>query len=82
MDKIDEIVNDIYDPTIEDPKRQGLMASCVKAWIRDAVNRGIVLGREEFAFEIETVVKKYMNPYTKVVVWESTPILKQRKINA
>ena len=68
MSKIDEIVNDIYDPKIEDPKYQTLMASCIKAWLSDAVNRGIVLGKEELALEIDRSTKTYMNPNATVVI--------------
>ena len=66
--KIDEIVNDIYDPKVEDPKYQTLMALCIKAWLSDAVRRGIVLGREDLALEIDCSVKKYMNPGASVFI--------------
>lgn len=68
MSKIDEIINRIYDPKIENPEYQTLMASCIKAWLRDAVDSGIQLGREDFAIEIDKTVKKYMNPNAHIVI--------------
>ena len=68
MNEIDEIADDIYDSTIEDPGRQEFMASCIKSWIRDAVYRGKVLGREELAEELEVIIKKNLNPGTTVYV--------------
>ncbi len=68
MTKIDDIVNDIYDPKIEDPTYQSLMALCIKAWLQDALSRGIALGREELALEMETSLKKSMNPDATIVV--------------
>lgn len=68
MDKIGDIVNDIYDPKIEDPKHQGLMASCIRAWLRDAVFRGMDLGRGDLALELDKTIKKNMNPGETVIV--------------
>ena len=68
MSKIDQIVNDIYDPKIEDPEYQTLMRLCIKAWLHDAVGRGIRLGREDFALEVEKLSKKYMSPDAGVFV--------------
>jgi len=69
MSKIAEIIDSIYDTKIEDPKRQTLMRSCIKAWLRDAVMRGIVLGRSDLAIELETTIKKAMHPDMKVLVF-------------
>jgi trans-2-enoyl-CoA reductase len=66
MNKIDEIVNDIYDPEIEKPEKQALMASCIKAWLRDAIGRGVILGKEELSEELEVTIKKNMNPRSKI----------------
>ena len=71
MKKVDEIVNKIYDPQIEDPEYQGLMASCIKAWLRDAVLRGMQLGEEELAIKLDTTIKKHMNPGSKVIVFHN-----------
>ena len=68
MNKIDQIVNNIYDPKIEKQKYQTLMRSCIKAWLRDAVGQGIKLGEEEFALEIKKTSKKYMNPNATVIL--------------
>ena len=68
MDEINKIVDDIYDPKIEDPEYQTLMRSCIRAWIRNGIERGMVLGKEEFALEIEKTSKKYMNPNEGVFV--------------
>ena len=67
MDKISEIIDDIYDPKIEDPEYQTLMRSCIKAWIRDGVERGIQLGREDCALEMCVAIKKHMNPRRKLI---------------
>ena len=55
---IEEIVNDIYDPVIEDTKQQSLMRTCIRAWIRDAVGRGFDLGMKEMSLEIERFSKR------------------------
>ena len=70
MDKINKIVNKIYDPKIEEPEYQILMRSCIKAWIRNGVEEGIQLGRERLALELEITIKKSMAPGQKVVVFK------------
>ena len=42
MKAITKIVDDIYDPKIEDPEYQKFMRSCIKAWLRDAVEKGMI----------------------------------------
>ena len=69
MSKIDDIVEDIYDPEIEIPERQALIRSCIKAWLRDAINRGIELGKADLALELEVTIKKSMNPGMKVLIF-------------
>lgn len=68
MNEIDEIVEDVYDSTLENPERQALMRSCIKAWLRDAIRRGMVLGREELAIELEVTIKENLNPGASVAV--------------
>lgn len=70
MDKIKKIVDEIYDPKMEDPRYQTLMASCIKAWIRNGIEEGIKLGREELALELDITIKKNMNPGAKVIIWK------------
>ena len=65
---VDEIVNDIYDPQIEDPEYQTLMATCIRAWIRDAIHRGFKIGVQDFALKIETLTKQHKDPNNEVVV--------------
>jgi len=67
---MDKIIDDIYDTKIENPKYQTLMRSCIKAWIRDGINRGIVLGREELALELEKTIQRNLNPDSKVLVYK------------
>lgn len=69
MSKIDDIVDDIYDSEIEDTEKQTLIRSCIKAWLRDAVSRGIEVGRNDLALELETTIKKNLYPESKVVVF-------------
>ena len=68
MAKIDQIVNDIYDPKIEDPQFQTFMRACIKSWLHDAINQGIALGRADIAIELEATIKKAMNPGASVVI--------------
>ena len=67
----DDIVDDIYDPKIEKREYQALMRSVIKAWIRDAVGRGVVLGREDLALELDMTIKKAMDPGAKVIVYRN-----------
>ena len=71
MKAITKIVDDIYDSKIEDPEYQKFMRSCIKAWLRDAVEKGMILGKEEFALEMEKLSKKYMNPDAIVCVMKA-----------
>ena len=68
MADIESIISDIYDPKIEEPEYQALMGSCIRAWLRDAIARGIILGREELAVELEKTIKKSLNPGAHIVV--------------
>jgi len=70
MDKIEKIADEIYDPQIEDPEYQTLMASCIKAWIRNGIEQGIQLGKEELALELDVTIKKNMSPGAKVLIWK------------
>ena len=58
IDKIDKIVNDIYDPEIEDSAKQALMPSIIKSWLRNAASQGVLLGRQEFADLVEVTIKQ------------------------
>jgi len=68
MSKIDDIVDAIYDPEIEKPEKQKLMRLCIKAWLRDATLKGIAVGRNDLALEIETAIKKSLYPGVAVFV--------------
>ena len=65
---IDKIIDNIYDPKIENPEYQSLMKVCIKAWIRQGIDEGIRIGQEELALEIDRTVKKYINPNKTVVI--------------
>jgi len=65
---VDDAANDIYDPIIEQPKYQIFISSIIKAWLRDAFCRGVISGREELALELETTIKKNLNPDSFVYV--------------
>jgi len=54
--KIDKIVANIYDPTIETQAGQPFLSSVIKAWLKDAISQGIALGREDLALEIEKTI--------------------------
>jgi len=68
MNKMDEIVNEIYDPEIEKPERQIFMRSCIKAWLHDAINKGVAIGKNDLALDIDTTIKKAMFPGSAVCI--------------
>lgn len=65
---IDDIVTEIYDPVIENPKRQQFMRSVIKAWIRQAYFKGIDDGKEILAIEMRRTLEKTISPDAIIVL--------------
>lgn len=65
---VDEIINSIYDCKIEQKEYQTLMRSVIKAWLREAFQRGQTFGKEELALELRIKLESEMNPNEAVMV--------------
>ena len=66
--KHQKIVDDMYDPKIEDPEYQKVMRSVIKAWIREGIREGIKIGKQELALELDIIIQKSRDPMVKAVV--------------
>ncbi len=63
-----DVINDIYDAKIEDPKYQTLMRSIIKAWLQDAYNRGYEQGQKDFLSDVEVYMKRKVFPGKTIFV--------------
>ena len=67
---MDKIIDEIYDPKIEKPEYQTMMRSCIKAWLREAYQRGFQAGKEELALKLRQELEREMNPGAAVCIIE------------
>jgi len=61
---IDDIINDIYDTGIENPKLQQFMRSVIKAWLRDAFDKGFDEGQIAMSETVTHCMNKKISPRT------------------
>lgn len=69
---MDKIIDEIYDPKIEKPEYQTMMRSCIKAWMRDAYEKGVQAGKESLALKLRQELEREMNPADTVCIIKGT----------
>ena len=64
--KVDELIDNICDETIENPENQTAMRSVIKSWMRQSYQAGYNRGVDETACHIIELCEKKKNPKSQI----------------